>query len=129
VGIAMTGFYHPDGILQIFLSIRSASFAATNSSSIQITSCRIISFNAGSCHHCGKYKIRSENSIQLGKTDHIDFSTGKSKKNSAHNGIPADQDPKEPCIDRFRETIEKCLDVFDHFTASRQAWKVLFRID
>jgi hypothetical protein len=44
VGIAATGFCYPGGILQLFLSTRSATFAAADSS--QITSRWIISFNA-----------------------------------------------------------------------------------
>jgi hypothetical protein len=38
VGIAATGFCHPGGILQLFLSTRSANFVATDSSSSQIAS-------------------------------------------------------------------------------------------
>jgi hypothetical protein len=44
VGIAATGFCYPGGILQLFLSTRSANFMAADSS--QIASRWIISFNA-----------------------------------------------------------------------------------
>jgi hypothetical protein len=54
VEIAATGFCHPDGILQLFLSTRSANFAAADSSSSQIATTDrirlIISFGVGRLH-------------------------------------------------------------------------------
>jgi hypothetical protein len=44
VGIVATGFCHPDGILPLFSSTRSANFAATDSSS-QIASGRFVIYN------------------------------------------------------------------------------------